>query len=382
MPVPPTPHLRVDPVRLRRNVRRAADRAAAAGVLLRPHAKTYKCLEVARLQLAGGAAGLTVATVGEAEVLVRAGVRDLFLAYPVWVDDDRADRLRALAEHARVAIGVDSVMGAANSGRRLGGSGVEVLVEIDSGHHRTGVAPADAGEVAAAAARAGLPVRGAFTFPGHSYSPDAPGAAAVAEREALLAARLSMEAAGVPVHVLSGGSTPSLAASLDAALGGSSGGSLGAPPGASGPGDAGADDPGLARVQWEQRPGVYVFNDAQQWELGTCEPGDVALTARATVVSHASGRLVLDSGSKVLGADRAPWATGWGRLLERPDARIVQLSEHHAVVEMEGVLPRVGTQVDVVPNHVCNAVNLADALWADEHGGLHRWPVAARGLNG
>ncbi|TIC86446.1 alanine racemase [Nocardioides sp. GY 10127] len=353
-----TPHLRVDPVRLRRNVRRVAEAAATAGVTLRPHAKTHKCVEVARLQLASTAAGLTLATVGEAEVMVRAGVTDVFLAYPVWVDDDRAARLRDLAEHARVAIGLDSVTGAANAGRRLGGSGIEIMVEVDSGHHRTGVAPGDAGEVALAAARAGLEVRGAFTFPGHSYTPGASADAAAQETAALEAAREAMDAAGVPPRVLSGGSTPSLAA-------------------------------GLARprdhadtVTWELRPGVYVFNDAQQWELGTCQPDDIALTVRATVVSHASGRLVLDAGSKVLGADRAPWSTGWGRLPERPDARVVQLSEHHAVVETEGVLPRIGTQVDVVPNHVCSAVNLADVLWVDEPGGLRAWPVAARGLNG
>ncbi len=172
MPVA-TPHLRVDLGRLRRNVRRVADQAAAAQISLRPHAKTHKSLEIARLQLAMGARGLTVATVGEAEAFVRGGCTDVFIAYPLWVDDARAERLRDLAEQARVAIGVDSVYSAANLGRRLGGTGVEVLVEVDSGHHRTGVRPKEAGEVARAAARVGLPVRGVFTFPGHGYSPGA-----------------------------------------------------------------------------------------------------------------------------------------------------------------------------------------------------------------
>ncbi|HEY1133616.1 MAG TPA: D-TA family PLP-dependent enzyme, partial [Nocardioides sp.] len=156
-------------------------------------------------------------------------------------------------------------------------------------------------------------------------------------------------AAGVPCPVRSGGSTPTLAASTA--------------------------DPGGTE---ELRPGVYVFGDAQQWELGHHAPTDVALVAVATVVSHAGGRAVLDAGSKTLGADRAPYATGFGRLLDHPDARIVQLSEHHAVADLAGgSLPAVGERVRVVPNHVCAAVNLADELLV----GDEVVPVAARGRN-
>jgi D-serine deaminase-like pyridoxal phosphate-dependent protein len=101
------------------------------------------------------------------------------------------------------------------------------------------------------------------------------------------------------------------------------------------------------------------------------------------VVSHAGGRAVLDSGGKALAADRAAYNTGAGRLLDHPDARIVLLSEHHAVVDLAGApLPRVGEQVDVVPNHCCAAVNLADELWVEEDGELRSLPVAARGRNG
>jgi D-serine deaminase-like pyridoxal phosphate-dependent protein len=101
------------------------------------------------------------------------------------------------------------------------------------------------------------------------------------------------------------------------------------------------------------------------------------------VVSHAGGRAVLDSGSKALAADRAAYNSGAGRLLDHPDARIVLLSEHHAVVDMDAApLPRLGEQVDVVPNHCCAAVNLADELWVAEDGVLTARPVAARGRNG
>ena len=95
----------------------------------------------------------------------------------------------------------------------------------------------------------------------------------------------------------------------------------------------------------------------------------------ATVVGRYPDRVVLDAGSKVLGADRSAWATGFGRLLDHPHARITALSEHHATVTGFDA-PR-GTRVRVVPNHVCNAVNLADHYVV----GDSTWPVDARGAN-
>jgi D-serine deaminase-like pyridoxal phosphate-dependent protein len=348
---PATPYLRVDVARLRANVERAAGWAAAAGVSLRPHAKTHKCPRVARLQLEAGAVGLTVATIGEAEVFVEHGVEDVFVAYPLWLTEDGARRLRDLADRADLAIGVDSVAAAERAGRLLEGSGVAALVEVDSGQHRSGVAPEEAGVLAAAAVEAGLPVRGVFTFPGHSYAPEALRTAADDEARALRTATASLRGVGLEPDVVSGGSTPSLAHTH-------------------------TDD------LTELRPGVYVFGDAQQWELSTATSAAIALTCRATVVSHAGGRLVLDAGSKALGADRASYATGWGRLPAYADARVVQLSEHHAVVDLAGApLPPLGSVVDVVPNHVCAAVNLADTLWADTGDDLEPWPVAARGRN-
>jgi D-serine deaminase-like pyridoxal phosphate-dependent protein len=349
--VPLSPFLVVDTERLDRNIARVAEHARDAGVALRPHVKTHKSIEIARRQLAAGAVGITVATVGEAEVFVDGGATDVMVAYPLWLTAEAAARLRRLAARATVTIGVDSPTGAARAADLLAGTDVRLVVEVDSGHHRTGVPPAQAG-VVARGAHGALPVVGAFTFPGHSYAPGAGPAVAAQEAMALAGAAASLRDHGLEPAVLSGGSTPSLA-------------------------DADTD------VATELRPGVYVFGDAQQWELGSCSPDDVALTCRATVVSHAGGRLVLDSGSKVLGADRAPYSTGHGRLLDHPDARVVLLSEHHAVVELDDPLPPLGATVRVVPNHVCNAVNLVDELWATTPGGdLVSWAVAARGRNG
>ncbi len=358
---PSTPYLAIDLDRMQANIARAAAAATERGIALRPHAKTHKAVEIGRMQLAAGAHGLTVATVGEAEVFAEAGLDDLFIAYPLWVDADKAARLSALvARGAAIAIGIDSIAGVDRLARAGLAGRVSVRIEIDAGHHRSGCTPTEAGDIAAAAVRAGVDVEGVFAFPGHAYAPDARERAARDEAEALAEAATSLRAAGVEPAVVSGGSTPSFAAAL-----------------------------ALDSPVTELRPGVNVFGDAQQWELGSGAPEDIALTCHATVVSHASGRIVLDAGSKVLGPDRAPWASGHGRLLDHPEARIVQLSEHHAVVELPAAapeeLPALGSVVRVVPNHVCIAVNMVDELVVFDRGDdavpAARWRVAARGRN-
>ncbi|MFV0451831.1 MAG: alanine racemase [Propioniciclava sp.] len=345
--MPSTPFLAIDLAVLDANIERTAAWAARLGVGLRPHVKTHKCPEIALRQRDAGAEGITVATVGEAEVFAQAGFDDVFIAYPLWVDEDKHARLRRLPPWTRIRVGIDSVAGA----ERMVGTGATALVEVDSGHHRTGVDPDRAGMLARAAVAAGLPVEGVFTFPGHSYAPGGREAAARCETDALTRAAGSLREAGIEPSVISGGSTPSLAMT----------------------------GPGATEV----RPGVYVVNDAQQWELGSCGATDIALTCHATVISHAGGRLVLDAGSKILGADRPAWASGSGRLLDHPDARVVSLSEHHAVVDLGAkTLPPLGSVVRVVPNHACNAINLVEELFVIADGGVvDTWPVSARGLN-
>jgi D-serine deaminase-like pyridoxal phosphate-dependent protein len=348
-----TPCLVVDGDVLDSNLVAMASAARDLGVGLRPHAKTHKCVEIARRQLALGAVGLTVATVGEGEVFAEAGVTDLFIAYPLWAAGRRGSRLRALADRVALRVGTDSSDGVEVLSRALAGTEAEVVVEVDSGHHRTGVAPALAAEVGLTATRSGLRVAGVFTFPGHGYDPEQRERAAGDEAYALQVADAELRHAGIGTGLRSGGSTPT-AALLD------------------------------PRVLNEMRPGVYAFNDAQQVELGVAGWECVALTAAATVVSGSGRTVVLDAGGKVLGADRPPWATGYGRLLDHPQARVIALSEHHATVAFpeHGSPPPLGSVVRVVPNHVCAAVNLADLLVVTSNGAVvDQWPVAARGRN-
>ncbi|WP_338760067.1 alanine racemase [Nocardia vulneris] len=355
-----TPAVVIDHEVLERNITRMNAAVTAKGIALRPHVKTHKVLEIAELQLRAGASGLTAATLGEAEVFAEHGADDIFIAYPLWLGPRQAERLRRLAACARIAIGIDSVEAAVRAGDQLGcaANRLDVLVEVDSGHHRSGVHIDEVNAVACAAHRAGLRVMGVFTFPGHSYLPGNHADAAEQERQALDAAAIALAAKGFRVDRRSGGSTPTAALTPQ-------GGAT------------------------EVRPGGYVFGDAQQLELERCTFDDIALTVAATVVSrsdsaHGPRRIILDSGSKILGSDRASWATGFGRLLDHPDARITALYEHHATVAWPAAdpLPKIGTRLRVIPNHVCLTMNLVDDVTVVTGGTVTgHWQVAARGRN-
>jgi D-serine deaminase-like pyridoxal phosphate-dependent protein len=353
-----TPCPVVDLVRMRANIDRLQGELDRRGIALRPHAKTHKSVRIARLQLEAGARGLTVGTLGEAEVFAAAGITDLFVAYPIRAEGPKAARLRALLEAAPgLRVGVDSVDGA----ERLGGAVADadrrlrVLVEIDPGNARTGVVGgAAAAEVAAAARRAGLIVEGVFSHGGHAYRPGTAAAAGADEVRTLSVAAAALEADGFEVAVVSAGSTPT---SLTAATG---------------------------RVT-EIRAGTYVLGDRQQAILGAIPAEGCALAVAATVVSSYLDRVVIDAGAKSLTKDRPDWVVGFGAIAGYPDLVIERLSDYHGVVAVPAgaARPALGAVVAVIPNHVCPVVDLFDRLVVvDADGSVDDWPVDARGRSG
>ena len=264
----------------------------------------------------------------------------------------RGRRLCALAERVSLRVGADSAEGVEVLARSLAGTEVEIVVEIDSGHHRTGVAPKRAGQVAAAAHRHGLGVAGVFTFPGHSYEPGSREQAAADEARALQEADAALRKVGLGAGSRSGGSTPTAALAIQGALN-------------------------------EMRPGVYAFNDAQQVELGAADWDAVALTAAATVVSRHGRNIVLDAGSKVLGLTDLPGLPAVaGCLTTRTHGSAPCRSTTRRSASPKTPLPELGSLVRVAPNHVCAAVNLADVLIVAAGGAVvEQWQVAARGRN-
>jgi D-serine deaminase-like pyridoxal phosphate-dependent protein len=327
---PETPFAVLDMARFESNLARGKAFAEELGVSQRPHCKTHKIPKLAQIQQKYGAQGITLATIGEAEVFVENGLLDVFIAYPIWPTVTKKARLAKLAEKAKIRIGVDSheaIQG------WMGLASVGVMVEINSGHNRSGCNPRQAGELAEAIVKAGLRFDGVFTYPGHSYHPDKREKASLDEAEALRIALDSVATVGLEAKIVSGGSTPSWRTT--------------------------------SNLLTEMRQGVYPFNDAQQIELGNCGFEDVSFWIVATVVSKSGQKVVLDAGSKALGADKAAWASGYGRLLDFPDAVLTALSEHHvtAILPDGAEAPELGTQLRVLPNHVCNAFNLQDIVF-------------------
>src|SRR5437867_2012646 len=300
-----TPFLYVDLDRMTSNIDTMAAAARALGVRLRPHVKTHKVPELARLQIAAGATGVTVAKVSEAEVFADAGIDDLFVAYQV-VAPAPLERLVRLARRAHVRCAVDSHEGA------------ELLSR------------------AATAAGVALEVWGR------------------AEGEALVSAATDLRAIAVPIAEVSAGSTPT------------------------------ALPAGSVRGVTEIRPGQYLFGCANIVAQGAMRADEVALFARATVISRpADDRAVVDAGSKTLSTD-GPWepGRGFGYLASDPSTRVVSMWEEHGVLGLgeraRGL--RVGDRVSIVPNHVCTTINLHDRIVGVHDDRIETvWKIAARG---
>lgn len=351
-----TPCLVVDLDRAAANARRVGEGAAERGVALRPHVKTHKSVGLARLQLDTGAVGITVGTLGEAEVMAAGGIGDIFIGYPVWADGPKAERLRELHSRTPLVVGVDTEAGADRLAAAVAGARtvLRVLVEIDSGARRTGVSSPDAAlRVARHAREAGLEVIGVFTHGGHSYrAPGAAVGAAADEVASLGAAADALRSDGFTVERISAGSTPT---GVLAAAG---------------------------QVN-EIRPGTYLLGDRQQVALGGIPPDGIALVVAATVISTSvAGQVVLDAGAKALTKDRAPFLEGFGSIPAFPDAVIERLFDYHAAVTVPpgAVAPRLGEVVAIVPNHVCPVVEQFDDFVVVRGGEvIDRWPVDARG---
>ena len=325
-----TPALYVDLDVLERNIARMQEQCRAWGVALRPHVKTHKIPEIAQMQLDAGAIGITVAKVGEAEVLPG---DDVLVAYPLL--KPKLPRLRALAKRRHVKVAVDSV----DVARDL--QGIATLVDIDVGVGRTGAqSPQEAVQIAQACSD----FQGIFYWP--SWLDEAGFRAACVKIDAVLAA---LNAEGFEAKIVSGGSTP------------------------------GAAKTPLIPQTTEIRPGTYVFYDASSLAAKVCVEADCALRVLTTVVSTAvPGQCVIDAGSKTFSSDQTFGVGTYGHFPGR-SWTMRKMNEEHGYVEIDGK-PRVGEKVWVVPSHCCATVNLHDEIWYGRGGRVEEsWRVAARG---
>lgn len=350
----PTPSLLLDRPRAERNAARIGDRVRTLGARLRPHVKTHKCVEVARLQTAGHGGGITVSTLAEARAFAAHGFRDITHAVPI-EPGKFAAALELVASGVRLALITDdaAVPGPLAEAARRAGVTLEVFIKVDCGYHRCGVDPTGNALVELAqriGERSSLRFAGILTHAGHAYharGAEAISAVAREERDVMCGAAARLRAAGIEVPTVSVGSTPT-AVHVD-----------------------------HLRGVDEVRAGNYVFFDLTQAALGNCTPDDTVLSVLASVVHRDLTRrqLVLDAGAIAMSKDRGPVEfvpdAGYGRLVDLDSVdlglALTGLSQEHGVVRAVdsaqlAALDRlpVGARVRVLVNHSC--------LTAAQHG--------------
>jgi D-serine deaminase-like pyridoxal phosphate-dependent protein len=354
-----TPALIVDLDIMEANLSRMAEYCRHHNLRLRPHTKTHKIPELARKQVESGAGGITVAKLSEAEVMIDAGLNDLLIAYPI-VGPLKTERLASLADRAAITVSLDSAEAARGISAALSerGAKVNVLVEIDVGFKRCGVAnETEALKLAqTVSSLPGLNFQGLMFFPGHfGVGPDERAVLRAQVNELLDRCVETFARAGLPIAVMSGGSTPSRYESDQ-----------------------------FHGVN-ETRPGTYIFNDRNTVGVSAAALDECALSVLVTVVSTSvSEHAVIDGGSKTFSSDRyqAGHGRGFGHIKQDPAAEIERLTEEHGHINVLQSDRRytIGERLNVIPNHVCSTVNLHDEIYGVRGEQVETvWRVAARG---
>jgi D-serine deaminase-like pyridoxal phosphate-dependent protein len=302
---------------------------------LRPHIKTHKIPGFAHRQVELGAGGITCQKLGEAEVMVDAGLDDIFISYPL-IGPAKALRLAELSRRAKLSVGIDNATALETiaEAARASNNAIGVLVEFDSGNKRTGVTSvAQALELARRIQKIpGLRFDGLMTYPSTAAT-----VTFVAEAKRVFAE------AGIAIPVVSGGGTPNAWAAHEIT--------------------------GLTEV----RVGTYIYHDRATVGSGAATLDECAFHLHATVISRPT--------EDRDGIDPS-FGKGYGLILGYEDAVIERLNEEHGVVDLSrcATKPVVGERLRILPNHVCVVSNLHDEVAVSRGGELvDMWRVAARG---
>ncbi|WP_315836826.1 DSD1 family PLP-dependent enzyme [Bradyrhizobium prioriisuperbiae] len=344
----PTPAALIDETRMKDNIARMQAHMTALGVRLRPHVKTAKCIEVARRQQAEGASGITVSTLKEAEQFFAAGFDDIL--YAACITPNKIDRALALRRRGcRLTVIVDSIAAAEALAARGQAEqhAFDVMIEVDTDGHRSGVKPDDALLIGIAGTlhQGGAVVKGVMTHAGSSYdlnTHEALARLAEQERSLIVEAAARLRSAGLPCPEVSVGSTPTALCARD-----------------------------LSDVT-EVRAGVYVFFDLVMSNVGVCTPHEIALSVLTTVIGHQTekGWVIVDAGWMAMSRDRGTARHGIdysygaicgqdGRSLD--DYIMTAANQEHGIVcrrdgqadpDIAQRFP-IGSLLRVLPNHAC-----------------------------
>lgn len=367
-----TPALLLDQARMERNISKMQDRMHVLGVAFRPHVKTSKCLDVVSRQLAAGASGITVSTLKEAENFFNGGISDIL--YAVAITPNKLDHALRLV---RAGLNLTLLVESTTMAQALSRHGIEngvlynVLIEVDTDGHRSGIEPGDPRllEVAATLIRSdsgGSRLNGVMTHAGSSYdlrTPETLEAMAEQERSRCVNAAERLRSAGFSCPVVSVGSTPTAlsARSLE----------------------------GVTEV----RAGVYVFFDLVMAGVGVCRQEDIALSVLCTVIGHRydAGWIITDAGWMAMSRDRGTQKQahdfGYGMVCNEdgqpiPELVFEQANQEHGVLEWRGdsgidmtaAFP-IGSRLRIVPNHACatGAQHQGYHVIPDDGGNMRMW---------
>lgn len=347
-----TPVLCIDLPLMEANVAKMADFFADRPARLRPHTKTHKSPLLAQKQIAAGAIGVTCAKLGEAEQMALAGIQDILIANQI-VGPTKIARLVNLARYTEVMVAVDDAENVAelDAAARAKNVSLRVLVEVDAGMGRCGVAP---GEPALTLARQiedapGLRFEGIMGYEGHTVMiPDYAERKQQAETamKKLVGTRDVIEAAGLPVKIVSGGGTGTY--------------------------DITGAYPGVTEVQ----AGSYITMDTQYRDTVGIDFACALHVVAQVISTPRAGAAVIDAGLKTLTRD-----FGLPVVAEPEGWQLVSLSEEHGALRQEGgpdLQP--GDRVKIWPNHGCTTINLHDQYVGVRDGVVEAvWPIAARG---
>lgn len=358
-----TPVAIVDLDTLERNIKDISDFVRNVGVNLRPHIKTHKIPEIAAMQLEAGAIGITCAKLGEAEVMAdHIDDVDIFIANPL-VGKEKMRRLLELAERPNVkklSVGLDSVeIGQPISdAAQQRGLKIPVLIKIDVGNKRLGVAPGlPAVELAQKLEKMpGLDIAGIYTHEGHVAEAtrfENLRDIALQAGQDMVETAVMLRKSGIEVKTVSVGSTPS--AKITCTV------------------------PGIT----ESRPGTYVFYDYGLMRQGVIKEKDCAFTVLSTIVSIPSpDRALIDAGSKCLTSEMAAEFGVYGYIKQMPHVPLFRANEEVSLLRLDPSKDRlkIGDKLEIIPNHICPSVNLFDEVVAVRNDRVETtWKVAARG---
>lgn len=347
----PTPALLIDLPAMQANLGHMAAFFSNKPARLRPHFKTHKCPVIAQMQMQAGAIGLTCAKLGEAEVLVEAGIPSILIANQV-VDPRKIERLAQIAHSSQIIVAVDHEENLRQLSQAAisAGSTIHVVIEVDVGMGRCGVLPGDAAVTLARLASylPGLHFAGVMGYEGHTvFEPD-PQRRSVYVQSAmhvLVSTAERIRAAGLSVEIVSAGGTGTY--NLTGAF------------------------PGVTEIE----AGSYPFMDAKYARMNL--PFQPAISLLATVISvPAPGRAIIDTGLKSLTTEN-----GLPQVLYSQGIKLLRLNEEHGILEtLAGVELQVGDRVELLPSHVCTTVNLHDRYYVVDSGHLQTiWPITGRG---